>query len=211
LIPVKCASCNQKKGRRECPALEALICAQCCGSKRGVEIRCPDDCPYFGQAMGQKWLELFQPAWAGIKGERERKILANSLNTCFPLVIFLQRSLLAVLLLLKDPGNQNALEALKLLEAGYRAGDRGIIYEPSSTNLNIQAIVQDMRKVVKEETGETKIPDVVIAESFRILVLFAENYISDNDAESSYFQLLRRFHPSVESPGKEESRIIITG
>jgi len=42
----KCVVCG-RKGRRVCPALGGLICASCCGSKRGSDITCPPDCSYF--------------------------------------------------------------------------------------------------------------------------------------------------------------------
>lgn len=46
----KCAACHSKKGKRNCPALGAMICSFCCGAKREKEIDCPDDCFYLGKA-----------------------------------------------------------------------------------------------------------------------------------------------------------------
>jgi len=42
----KCVKCNQRKGKRYCPALGSRICARCCGTHRLEEIRCPPDCSY---------------------------------------------------------------------------------------------------------------------------------------------------------------------
>lgn len=42
----KCTSCSARKGKRSCPALDSVICSQCCGTKRKVEINCPGDCIY---------------------------------------------------------------------------------------------------------------------------------------------------------------------
>ena len=211
MVAVKCISCNHRKGRRECPALGGMICTQCCGSKRGSEIKCPDDCRYFGQAMGKKWFELFQPVWDSIQNEQERALLFNAVNTCFPLVIFLQRSLLEVVLQMADPRNEYILEALQILESGYRSESKGIIYEPNSTNLNIQTIVREMRESVSRETEEAKIPPEILAESFRIMSLFAESYTADNRDDLSYAELLGQFHPTVEAPGEKQGNIIITG
>ena len=208
---MKCVSCNQRKGRRECPALGGLICTQCCGSKRGIEIKCPDDCSYFGQSMAKKWFDLFYPAWSSIKNEQDRNALFNSVNTCFPLVIFLQKGLLGIALELADPKNEFILEALKLLEAGYQAEGKGIIYEPTSTNLNIQTVNREMKELVARETREAQLPPEILAESFRILAMFAENYTRENPDEQSFVQLLRQFHPTIEAPGKPSGKIIITG
>jgi len=42
----RCASCHQTRGKRQCPALNDLICPLCCGEKRIIEIDCPDDCTF---------------------------------------------------------------------------------------------------------------------------------------------------------------------
>ncbi|MCI2430400.1 hypothetical protein LM602_04790 [Candidatus Acetothermia bacterium] len=42
-----CIYCQQRTGKRACPALGGLICPVCCGQHRGVEINCPVSCKYF--------------------------------------------------------------------------------------------------------------------------------------------------------------------
>lgn len=44
----KCHVCDQRKGKRPCPARSAPICARCCAQNRVVEIDCPVDCPFLG-------------------------------------------------------------------------------------------------------------------------------------------------------------------
>lgn len=46
----KCVSCAGRKGKRNCPALGSLICAQCCGTKRQSVIDCPQDCLFLGRS-----------------------------------------------------------------------------------------------------------------------------------------------------------------
>ncbi len=62
----KCVYCNDRVGKRECPALGGLICPVCCGEHRGVEIKCPTDCRYFqrGEKFQQeKRSEPYRKAW----------------------------------------------------------------------------------------------------------------------------------------------------
>jgi len=47
----KCVSCSTKKGKRNCPALNSLICSHCCGTKKKVKINCPDDCYYLKSSL----------------------------------------------------------------------------------------------------------------------------------------------------------------
>lgn len=44
----KCHVCDQRKGKRPCPARSAPICPRCCAQNRVVEIDCPTDCPFLG-------------------------------------------------------------------------------------------------------------------------------------------------------------------
>lgn len=161
--------------------------------------------------MGKKWFDLFHPVWSRIKEKEERGRLLDSVDTCFPLIIYLQRNLLGTVLELADASDETILEALKLLEGGYQAAQNGIIYEPSSTNLNVQKIVRRMRSLVTEEEKQSRIPPEFLAESFRIMALIMENYISGKPDSDSCFQLLRQFHPTVEPPEPESAGIIITG
>src|SRR4051794_27490290 len=45
-----CPLCERRKARRDCPALGRSICSVCCGTKRLVEINCPDSCPHLSAA-----------------------------------------------------------------------------------------------------------------------------------------------------------------
>jgi hypothetical protein len=59
-----CVYCQQRKGKRSCPALGGLICSPCCGVHRIVRVPCPSDCAYLdsGNAYQQKRLgDQFMP------------------------------------------------------------------------------------------------------------------------------------------------------
>ncbi len=42
----RCSRCNNRKGKRHCPALDNPICSLCCGENRVIRIDCPEDCSY---------------------------------------------------------------------------------------------------------------------------------------------------------------------
>ena len=42
----KCIHCHQRKGKRSCPALNGMICSQCCGEHRITTISCPTSCVF---------------------------------------------------------------------------------------------------------------------------------------------------------------------
>ena len=66
LTDVTCPSCGRRKGRRDCPALRASICTICCGTKRLVEINCPETCVHLTSAREH-------PA-AVVKKQQERDV-----------------------------------------------------------------------------------------------------------------------------------------
>ncbi|HXE81450.1 MAG TPA: hypothetical protein VNK41_11900 [Vicinamibacterales bacterium] len=129
-----CFSCGQRKARRACPALGRDICAICCGTKRLVEIRCPDTCTYLQSAR--------QHPAAVVKKQTERDFAALA-PTMRELTERQQR---IAVLLLGTVAAEAAIEALDRLEdedvvaaARALAGTletalRGVIYEhrPSS-------------------------------------------------------------------------------
>ena len=43
-----CSFCEQRKGKRNCPALGGPICSICCGQHRLTRIACPSDCVHLG-------------------------------------------------------------------------------------------------------------------------------------------------------------------
>ena len=72
----KCVYCQQKKGKRSCPALKGLICSGCCGEHRGRAIPCPTDCPYFVNH------EAYQQGRLGALFFQERQHLYRELEKC---------------------------------------------------------------------------------------------------------------------------------
>jgi len=72
----KCVYCQQKKGKRSCPALQGVICSGCCGEHRGRGISCPVDCPYFVNH------ETYQQGRLGVLFFQERQHLYRQLERC---------------------------------------------------------------------------------------------------------------------------------
>src|SRR5882672_2658703 len=125
-----CPLCRQRKGKRACPAKGELICAQCCGTKRRVEIDCPDDCTWLGGHAG---------AWEGRETERTRDLrrLAPRLE---PLsdpqarLFFLSLvGLTALRARRPELGDALLLEAVAALRKTVRPGGRGTFTSTRAT------------------------------------------------------------------------------
>lgn len=73
-MPNQCVYCEDRTGKRECPALGGYICSRCCGEHRGSEIKCPADCRYFQkheQYQQSKEADPYREAWV----ERNQDLL----------------------------------------------------------------------------------------------------------------------------------------
>lgn len=66
-----CVYCKKRKGKRNCPALNGVICSQCCGKSRIKFIPCPDSCPFLkghyqytkerkGEKFASEWYKNFE-------------------------------------------------------------------------------------------------------------------------------------------------------
>jgi tetratricopeptide (TPR) repeat protein len=40
----RCAVCGGKRGNRQCPGVDGMVCSVCCGTKRMKGIKCPEGC-----------------------------------------------------------------------------------------------------------------------------------------------------------------------
>ena len=69
----KCPYCHQRKGKRACPALNGLICSQCCGSHRLSSIACPDDCVFLDSNLD------YQQKRVGERFEQDRRTFYQEL------------------------------------------------------------------------------------------------------------------------------------
>ena len=131
-----------------CPAVGRHICAVCCGTKRLVEIACPNDCPFLASAR--------EHPPAAVTRQRER-----DLHFAAPIVHKLPERAYRVLLLLLmvvKTYRRTALPPLTDADVGEAAATlastldtatRGIIYEHQASSLVAQRLVGELRDALR--------------------------------------------------------------
>lgn len=151
-----CPSCRLRKGRRACPALATSICPACCGTKRLVDIDCPETCAYLGSARAH-------PA-AVVRKQQELDISAvlptiQHLTERQHQLFFLFHTLIArhqpdglTRLLDVDVAEASAAAAATLETAA-----RGVIYEHAPAAAPARRLASEIATMVKEmrESGAT--------------------------------------------------------
>ncbi len=153
-----CPLCEARKGKRVCPAKGATICAQCCGSKRGVVIACPDDCAYLTGAHAS--------GWSGRETERRRDARRFALH----LQPLDERQLALFFLVLTGLAGLRArhrslddallLSALEALGRTLETREKGLLYEHQPDDARATTLVKEIEALfdVPDESGERFAP-----------------------------------------------------
>jgi len=144
-----CPSCGQRKGRRACPALGTVICPVCCGTKRLVEIACPETCGHLGTARSH-------PA-AVVRKQQDKDVAAvlpalQRLTERQHQLFFLFHTVIARyapegLARLLDI---DVAEAAAAAAATLETAARGVIYEHTPSTVPAQRLAAELRTMLKE-------------------------------------------------------------
>jgi hypothetical protein len=144
-----CPSCGQRKARRACPALGQTICSVCCGTKRLVEIECPEGCPHLTVAREH-------PA-AQVKRQQERDVAMllpsiRHLTERQYQLFFLFHSAIAR----HEPQgftrvvDDDIEQAAGAVAATLETAARGVIYEHSASSLPAQRLATELTTLLEQ-------------------------------------------------------------
>lgn len=165
-----CPLCRARKGKRACPAKGESICAPCCGSKRRVEIACPDDCAYLTGAHAG--------AWEGRETERRRDLRRFAVHLARLEedqvgLFFLALTRLATLFADRpDLTDRLLLSALEALRRTVETREKGVLYEHPPDDLRAAALARDLKTLFQAPVGRSE-QHAVPADHDLVLVLGA--------------------------------------
>jgi hypothetical protein len=188
-----CPVCNQRKARRECPALGQTICTVCCATKRMVEINCPPDCPHLAAAREH-------PA-AAVKRQQERDV-AILLPTIRELterqyqLFFLFQTAIAR----HTPegfarlNDDDVADAAGALAKTFETAARGVIYEHAPESPMARRLAGDLRAMLDEMKKQgAKVYDHETAVVLRAIENGARDVRTQSDgAADAYLTLVGR-------------------
>jgi hypothetical protein len=188
-----CPVCNQRKGRRACPALGQTICTVCCATKRQVEIDCPPDCAHLAAARDH-------PA-AVVKRQQERDV-AVLLPTIRELterqyqLFFLFQTAIAR----HTPdgfarlNDDDVADAAGALAATFETAARGVIYEHAAASTVARRLADDLKVMLDEMRAQgAKVFDHEIAVALRAIERGArETRTHAGGAADAYLTLIGR-------------------
>ena len=192
----KCHLCGRRRGRRACPALGHSICAQCCGTKRLVEVACPPDCGYLLSS------ESNPPAAVQRQRERDLRFLLPLLGGMTEgqqqLTLSVQGFLISGRPETVALVDREIEHATKALADTYETASRGIIYDHGSTLPAAERLGSDLKTLIEtERTNGLRVGDAEVAGVLRRIEEGARQAKSEpsgtnGDDKSVYLQLLKR-------------------
>jgi hypothetical protein len=207
---MKCILCNQKKAKRFCPAKNDQICAPCCGEKRVLEIDCPESCEYLkmgrereARDYGKRLRNLNSTAQ-----ERVRKVLMERQDV----VAHLEYALSQERRRSRHLTDKDVKQALDILLENYATEDKGVLYEKTSDDLQVESMRREMRGIIesyRNPEGDQK-RGIVDPTSTRLQLSEAIGclefmqsmvaaYMGEKHSSTSYVDFLLRITPREEN------------
>jgi hypothetical protein len=206
-----CWSCGKVKGKRPCPAHGGDgICSKCCGTKRRVEIRCPEDCTYLHGEHDPRW----EPPSRKTEETQFISQFASLKREKIPLLVFLHHLLLqARQNLAIDLTDQETQEVVALLSRTFATLSKGIVYEHKSESPRLQAVVRWTKQVLEkrqEIPGTPPATDSEIMEMLDTISSAVQTFRDQSATARSYLDTAERVFrsglvnaPPLEVPGEE--------
>lgn len=201
-----CPSCGQRKGRRQCPALGQSICAVCCGTKRLIEIQCPDTCGYLVAAREH-------PA-AVVRRQQERDVAAllpsisHMTERQYQLFFFFQTAIARH----KPEGfsrliDEDVAQAAGAVAATIETAARGVLYEHTPGSATAQRLAREMTAMLAEmRTQGAKVYDGEVAIALRAIERGVRDAHGKAAEENAYITLMGRLlHAGSGRPRRDDA------
>jgi hypothetical protein len=179
----------------------------CCGEKRGVEINCPLDCPYYveGQKYQQEKITKQRLKKEGAEPYIRRAELYNKNPEIFAKI---ELALAALFRMDGKLTNEEVAEALGLVIRTLDTEKKGILYEYRSENKVVNELSARMLDILREYTDRTQVGRgrVSLDDAREVVEEFLKEirfYIEIDSNPQSYLIHVSRYHP--ENPGTAHS------
>jgi hypothetical protein len=151
---VSCPLCRRRKGKRSCPAKGESICATCCGTKRRVQVDCPEDCIYLTGAHA--------PGWDGRETERKRDLrrvapqLQRLTEVQSQLFLVALVGLSAMRSRRRDLDDRLLGHAVSTFRRTAATRERGILFEHRPDDMRAQGVIQELQAIFESKDSAGK-------------------------------------------------------
>jgi hypothetical protein len=192
-----------------------MICPQCCGEKRVLEIDCPESCEYLKigrtREANQESARYFR-ARDPIEHQQRARILENF----EPVIVDLQTLIAVERQSSRDLTDADVAEALDCLLKTLRTEDRGVIYETTSDNLRAEGLRRQFSGLIESyrypKDGDRQrihLKDAV--DCLEMMRGVVASHLEAGPSSLSFVDFLARCLPRSARVGPSQPSIIIPG
>jgi hypothetical protein len=207
---MKCGLCYLRKVKRHCPAKNALICPQCCGEKRVLEIDCPENCPYLVAGREREVADYARRMRSLDPKARERT--SRMLQDHQDVIAHIEYTIAQERTSSRDLLDRDVAQAIDVLLDTYKTEEKGVLYEKTSEDLRVEPLRRELRKVVEslrnpegdKEKGivdpqNSRLQLSVAVDCLECVRSIVAAYQADRRSSSAYVNFLARVIPRKET------------
>ena len=206
----KCVYCQERKGKRPCPALGGAICSQCCGTYRVVSIACHSDCVYLDTNVE------YQQKRVGDQFEQERRmfykdLLEQSGDKAAEMFYFLEAVTFKHFQAKSDAQDGEVIAAIQALRRSFSPIHVPEGMAPPFT----QALKKEYDAFMEGEKPDAQLVSEVLDRGLTFISEFSGTGLRSNRFLSGLIGFLKSRHPDVAEKltklGTAGGRIILPG
>ena len=185
-----------------------MICAQCCGEKRILEIDCPESCPFL-QAGRSHEVAVEAARHLRPADPLKQQFQARVLNRFDQEIAHLEYVLAEERRSSRDLTDKHAAEALDLLLKTYQTEDKGVLYEHTTNNLRVDSLRRALREVIENYRNpqEARQPRLKLRDAIECLEFIrgiVASHMETDPSATGYVDFLARTMPrgkTLDAPG----------
>ena len=206
----KCIYCQERKGKRPCPALSGAICSQCCGTHRIVSIACHSDCVYLDTNVE------YQQKRVGDQFEQERRtfykdLLEQSGDKAAEMFYFLEAVTFKHFQAKSDAQDGEVIAAIQALRRSFSPIHVPEGMAPPFT----EALKKEYDAFMEGEKPDAQLVSEVLDRGLTFISEFSGTGLRSNRFLSGLIGFLKSRHPDVAEKltklGTTAGRIILPG
>lgn len=206
----KCIYCHERKGKRPCPALSGVICSQCCGTHRIVNIACHSDCVYLDTNVE------YQQKRVGDQFEQERRtfykdLLEQSGDKAAEMFYFLEAVTFKHFQAKSDAQDGEVIAAIQALRRSFSPIHVPEGMAPPFT----EALKKEYDAFMEGEKPDAQLVSEVLDRGLTFISEFSGTGLRSNRFLSGLIGFLKSRHPDVAEKltklGTTGGRIILPG
>jgi len=178
-----------------------------------IEIDCPSDCSYLNSGQSYQSIKKYSAQLRQEEDPIRRRKLYETSQTFGPVFAKIEQSIINYSASLQTLTDEHILEAVDLLKATYRTEEKGVIYEHTSSNPLVQALVRDLKMALEkipsdQEGGVLNLRTSDLLDCLTVVETDIKYHLEASSEREGYLSFIRRNHPEISSKASSKGPLI---